>query len=219
MTAAPWTTRRSPEKRFAKTSASPRSFNPSQRTVEVVASAGSPVDRGLYTERLKISPSSVDLSRMQKGGIAVLDSHSQAGLGNIIGKVVSIRFDGGLMLATIKFAETRAGDDAMAMVCDGMIPGSSIGYVVRKWRFEDSDGRVLDPEQDRIPSDGSVTAWAVRFELMELSLVSVPADSEAVFRSLDVTSLAAAHRAALARMAARTRMLARQRMIDRMRGR
>ncbi|WP_082747998.1 HK97 family phage prohead protease [Bradyrhizobium macuxiense] len=219
MTNTPWTARRSAEKRFAKTAASPKSFNPSERTAEVVMSTGSPVDRGLYVERLKISPSSVDLGRMQRGGVALLDSHQQSGLSNILGRVQSVRFQNGEMIGVIEFAKTQRGNDAMELVANGMVPGTSIGYVVSRWRFEDEEGRELDPAHDRIPSDGSVTAWATRFELMELSLVSVPADSSAVFRAASGHVDPEYNRDALARAEARIRMRARQRMVGRMVGR
>jgi HK97 family phage prohead protease len=180
--------------------------------VEVTMSRGSPVDRGAFIERLKISPEAVDLSRMSKGGLSVLDSHDQKGLANILGKVVSVRFDDGALIGKIKFSETPSGQQAMEMVGRGEVAGASIGYVVSKWELRDASGQILDPDEDRIPMDGSVTATATRFEIVELSLVSVPADSDAIFRSLDGHHN---HTSARAGMEARARMAARARMVRR----
>jgi hypothetical protein len=68
---------------------------------------------------------------------------------------------------------------------------------------------VLDPEVDPISIDGDLTFTAVRWELVEASLVSVPADSAAMVRSLGghVPNFV---REARARMATRARMYARQ---------
>src|SRR6185437_17069396 len=100
------------------------------------------------------------------------------------------------------------------MVARGEIKGISAGYQVREWEVTDGDGRVVDPE--RISFDGDLTFTAVRWELLEGSLVSVPADAPAMIRSMggsnpDGTGRAEHNADVLARMQAR------QDVIDRMR--
>ncbi|WP_453945958.1 HK97 family phage prohead protease [Bradyrhizobium elkanii] len=182
-------------------------------------SMGSAVQRAYGVERLRISPAAIDLSRLDSGGISVLDSHSHGSITASLGRLTRVWFEGKTLLGRIRFNRTPSGDAAFGMVGRGEISSVSVGYTVSKWLITDEDGSVLDPETDRVPLDANLTFEAVRWMLYEVSLVAVPADSEAVFRSCGDYSLAAAKRAALARMAARTRMLVRARMIDRMRGR
>ncbi|PDT75090.1 HK97 family phage prohead protease [Bradyrhizobium sp. C9] len=210
----------SSEKRRSSTvPGEPRSLNKSDRTIDATLSKGSAVQRAYGTEVLRISPSAVDLSRLDAGGIMVLDSHNQSSISSSLGRLTRVWFEGKTLLGRIRFNKTPAGDAAFGMVARGELSSVSVGYTVTKWQITGEDGRILDPAVDRISFDDNLTFEAVRWGLHEVSIVSTPADSEANFRSFGDYSLAAAHRAALARMAARTRMLARQRMIDRMRGR
>jgi phage head maturation protease len=186
----------------------PSSYSKANRTVECVISVGSPVVRTFGTEQLKISPDAVDVTRMQSSGIAVLDSHQQAGIDNHLGRFTRIWFGKSsgkpALLGEISFDHTERGRLAEGMISRGEIKGISCGYLVSQWEVRDADGRVLDPEQDRIPFDGSVTFEATRWELVEASLVSVPADPAAMVRSLDRAPSGPVSDA-LARMEARQR--------------
>ncbi|HMF47473.1 MAG TPA: hypothetical protein VK603_02445, partial [Candidatus Saccharimonadales bacterium] len=65
----------------------PASYNKMDHTVDAVLSMGSPVKRFYGTEVLRIHDKAVDLSRMQDGGIPLLDHHQQGSLDNILGRV------------------------------------------------------------------------------------------------------------------------------------
>jgi hypothetical protein len=71
----------------------PISYDRDSHTVEAVISMGSPVKRDFGTEVLRIAPDAVDLSRMEQGGIPLLDHHSQSGIDSILGKLVDVWFD------------------------------------------------------------------------------------------------------------------------------
>jgi phage head maturation protease len=101
------------------------------------------------------------------------------------------------------------------MVKRGEITGVSAGYRVEEWEITDTDGRKVDPTFLRW--DDELTFEAVRWQLLECSLVSCPADASAgirayvsgVDRALTVADLSEnmqACMAALARMQARERM-------------
>ncbi|MDA9463231.1 phage major capsid protein [Bradyrhizobium sp. CCBAU 53415] len=196
-------------RRFAQSGAAPRTFNAEQRTVDVVLSKGSPVQRSYGTERLRIAPDAVDLSRLESAGIPLLDSHTQRGISNAIGRFVRIWFEGDTLLGRVQFNKTPQGNAALGMVERGEITSVSVGYVVSRWEIKDeASGKVLDPDNDRIPSDADLTFTATRWSLLESSLVSVPADPQAVVRSFDGATPSPDH-------AARKRMQARQRMLDR----
>ena len=49
---------------------------------------------------------------------------------------------------------------------------SSAGYRVDDWEITDADGKVLDPDKERINFDDDLTFTATRWHLYEASLVS-----------------------------------------------
>jgi phage head maturation protease len=171
------------ETRFADSK--PTSFNADARTVECVISMGSPVTRFYGTECLRISPEAVDLSRMENGSmIPLLDSHQAGGINNALGRFQKIWFNRGALMGQIRFNETANGTMAMGMVERGEIAGISAGYCVECWEIKDSEGRVIDPEVERIrwDEDGLIFT-ACSWSLHEGSLVSVPADQHSSIRS------------------------------------
>jgi len=132
MIGPPGWSRLSEAKRYASTASAPRTFNADQRTVEAVLSRGSPVVRSYGTEKLRISKSAVDLSRLQSGGVPLLDSHNQYGIDNVLGRVQTSWF-GGALVGRVKFNETEQGQRAMGMIERGELSSFSVGYTVNSW--------------------------------------------------------------------------------------
>jgi HK97 family phage prohead protease len=210
------------ETRFADVA--PSSFDAKARTVDCVISMGSPVQRFYGTEVLRISPEAVNLDRMKGGSmIPLLDSHQAGGINNALGRFQKTRFDRKALMGTVRFNETPNGTLAMGMVERGEIAGISAGYAVREWLIQDADNNVIDPEVDRIRWDeDGLTFTAVKWDLHEASLVSVPADPKSSIRSMMGSGLDRAFVGSkatgdlvdvLARMNARNRMATRQRML------
>lgn len=167
----------------------PTSFEAATRSVEAVISTGSPVKRFYGTEVLRIAPDAVVLDRMQDGGIIpLLDSHQGVGIANALGRVSETWFDRGALMGSLIFNETAEGESAMGMVARGEIAGISAGYSVREWQISTVDGDVLDPNTANIRWDDDLTFTATLWELHEASLVSVPADSAAMVRSIAVSN-------------------------------
>ena len=166
----------------------PATYNETDRTVEAVLSRGSPVQRFYGTERLEISRSAVDLSRMANSGISVLDSHQQASITNSLGKLSRVWIEndskGPALMGTIRFHATTEGKRAEAMVARGEITGISAGYSVdpSDWAITDRNGKEVDPNSTRWKED-DLTFTATRWTLAECSLVSVPADADAGIRA------------------------------------
>lgn len=162
----------------------PSSYDKKSHTFDAVISMGSAVKRFYGTEVLRISPEAVDLTRMQSGGIPLLDHHQQSGLDSILGRTTETWFKRGALMGRFKFAQTDQGQKAEGMVARGEIAGISAGYRVEEWTITDADGEVLDPDQDRMRWDEDLTFTATRWQLFEASLVGVPADGTAMVRSL-----------------------------------
>jgi phage head maturation protease len=201
------------ETRFADVA--PSSYDAKARTVDCIISMGSPVARFYGVEKFLISPEAVDLSRMRGGSmIPVLDSHQAGSIGNALGKVTQAWFDRGALWGTIAFNQTPNGKLAEGMTARGEISGISAGYCVRDWQITDSEGRVVDPDVDRIRWDeDGLTFTATKWELHECSICTIPADPLSGIRSLGSNAdRAFVNRAndVLVRMQVRQRMHERQ---------
>ncbi len=161
----------------------PGSYDKKARTVDAVLSVGSPVKRFYGTEVLRIDQESIDLSRLRQGSVPVLDSHNQQGISAALGRVKQAWISQGALMGKLSFHQTPEGRKAEGMVARGEITGISAGYRIEEWEITDDQGRVLDPEIDRIRWDDDLTFTATRWELLEASLVAVPADASAGIRS------------------------------------
>lgn len=161
----------------------PASYDANEHTIELILSEGSDVVRWYGTERLSTDEAAVCVDRLASSGIPFLDSHNSYGLGSVLGRIVDVWFAEGRILGRAKFAATEAGKTAEGMVARGEIKGISIGYRVDAWEITDADGTVIDPEKQILDVDDGLTFTATRWELLEASLVSVPADPAAMVRA------------------------------------
>jgi phage head maturation protease len=187
-------------------SSAPLSFNAESRSVSACLSRGAPVKRFYGTEKLRIDSKSVILDRMRSGGIPLLDSHNNSGISGALGRVRSVWFDGGALMGSLTFNQTPQGEMAMGMVERSEILALSAGYRVEAWEIFDEDGNPVD--ENRASFEDDLTFLATKWELLEASLVSVPADSFASVRSVGSGAYNIADGLA--------RMKARQAIIDRM---
>jgi phage head maturation protease len=185
---------------------SPTSIDAESRSASAILSTGSSVARFYGLEILTISKDAIDTARVQAGLCSLLDSHQSTGINSVLGRVDETWIKGGCLWGRLAFGWTPQADLAWGMVQRNEISGISVGYRTTKWAVTDSDGQEID--QELAYSDGaSFTYRAVRWELLEASLVSVGADAGAGIRS----GSGADHIAG-----ARMRMNARQAMSDRM---
>lgn len=154
----------------------PASIDEKARTVELIASTGADVPRfdmeGQYLERLVVSPTSIDFSRLD--GMPLLDSHRQDGLDRVLGVVIGHRLEGGKLYVTVRVSERHTGiwSDLKA----GIIRNVSIGY--EQLSFVD------DVDTETGQRVRKITKW----RLLEVSLVPVGADDGAKTRSLEMTT-------------------------------
>jgi HK97 family phage prohead protease len=156
--------------RFA--SFAPASYNSKTRTVDAVFATGAPVKRyGWYIEELDMGSDAVDLSRASEGRMSLLFNHD---VDLPIGVVEEARLDNGVLKGRLRFNDNETGRAYEGMVSRGELSGISIGYRI--------DARSLVSE-----SDGSETWRMTRWELLEVSLVTVPADVGAKIRSISVS--------------------------------
>jgi hypothetical protein len=156
----------------------PSSYDAASHSVEAVISMGSPVKRVFGTEVLRIHESAIDTSRVWSGSCPVLDSHQQGSIAHALGRVMATWLRGNAFMGRLAFNQTAEGRKAEGMVARGEIAGISAGYRVEEWEVADAEGRFVDPDSMRWDED-NLTFTATRWELLETSLVTVPADAGA----------------------------------------
>ncbi len=135
--------------------------NVDARTVELSFSSEQPVKRYFGMEILDHSAASVDLSRLNAGG-AVLVDHDTS---DQIGVVENARIDGDRKgRATVRFGKSARAQEIFQDVVDGIRSLVSVGYRVNKMVTEKVE-------------EGLETLRATQWQPMEISLVSIPADT------------------------------------------
>jgi hypothetical protein len=189
----------------------PGSYDAAERTVKATLSVGAPVKRPYGTEVLKISRDAINLDRLVSCGVPLIDSHNIFGvLNGVLGRLDRAWFERGQLVGSISFDDSDVGRQAEGLVARGVVRGVSIGYRVDEWEVTDEDGNKVDPEKERMLFGENYTFTAKRWELLEVSMVSVPADAGAFFRSAAPARASLTGNAAVrARMRARATMVAR----------
>ena len=170
------TTPGTPIRRDLMFRAAPESVDEAERSVEVVISTGATVRRWdwgrarEYDETLAIEPDSVRLDRLN-GGAPLLAVHNWFSLDAVIGSVMpgTARVEDGELRARVRFSKRSEVDGVFGDVLDGIIRSVSVGYDVRRWEIDEE----ASPPVYR----------AVDWEPYEVSVVPVPADPHAGFRS------------------------------------
>lgn len=139
----------------------PSTLDRKSGTVQAIIATGADVNRGGWTERLAVTPEAVQI----RDRVPLLDGHRQGSVRDILGRATDVRFEGGNLVATLTISEPATLD----AIERGDISGVSIGYAVTRWADSTEGGRRVR----------TATSW----ELREVSLVPVPADSGAFIRS------------------------------------
>lgn len=156
--------------RFGQQLAEPSSLDRDNRRVNVVAYSGQPVTRldpwtgEIYSLRLSLEPSSARLERAP--GAPVLDGHNADRALDQIGVVERIWVEDGRLLAQLRFSDRSDVEPIWHDIASGIIRNVSIGALIYKREKEGQNGYVA-------------TDW----ELLEISVVPIPADSRATVLS------------------------------------
>jgi hypothetical protein len=153
------------------------------RSIEISFSTGAAVDRidyysgKRYREVLSMKPGHVRLQRLNAAG-PLLDTHSVWSVADVFGAVVegSARLEKGVGLARVRFSKRDAVEPYWQDVKDRIIRSVSTGYKV--YKFIEEAGK-----------DGTIpTRTAVDWEPFEVSMVPMPADIGARFRSGEISA-------------------------------
>jgi HK97 family phage major capsid protein len=152
--------------------------NTETRTVELACSSEQPVERWYGIEILDHSPGAVRLDWANSGRAPFLCNHETD---EQIGVIESARLDADRVCrAPVRFGKSAEAEEEYQDVLDGIRTNVSVGYVVHA--YEVTRGVNGAPDTYRI------TDW----EILEISLVSIPADmTVGVGRNAEAAALAA----------------------------
>lgn len=117
-------------------------------------------------EILRCNDEAMDVQRFTDGVMPILYNHDR---NVVIGKPTKVWTENGRALATIEFATTAKAEEIMGLVRDGFLNGVSVGYRVMQWQVIEKGETTVDGIEG--------PAWiATRWEVFEISIVTVPAD-------------------------------------------
>jgi hypothetical protein len=168
-----------------------KTFNEEGRSVDAIISTETPVLMPDYS-RMEMVPE-VLLSRgaefPKSRQVPFLDSHNRYSVKDQLGSVRAITVNENNISATLVFAKSAAGEDALASVRDGHITDVSVGYeVLKKTYVPDGTTKTIAGREFTGPVN-VVTKWRVR----EVSLTPIGADAQAKLRGLDPAAVRFSH--------------------------
>jgi len=143
-----------------------RAIDEENRTVELSFSSEAPVERWYGREYLLHEEGAVDLTPLVNAG-SVLRNHDPD---QIVAKPVRVWIDPETKKgrAIIQFGTTDLAERTFQEVREGLLRGVSVGYRIKEYRWLEED-----EVWERFEGPGIV---ATRWDVLEISLVSVPAD-------------------------------------------
>jgi len=153
-----------------------RSIDEDTRTAEFVAATENGVDTWQGREFLRMS--GANLKRFRKNPV-VLDAHDRWSTRAVIGDA-KLTLAGRELLASVRFATTAHADEIWQLVRDGFVRAVSVGFIPdAKQTVRLKDGESDGEGEARIQGPATVIkSW----ELLEISVVPVPADADAIRR-------------------------------------
>jgi HK97 family phage major capsid protein len=131
-----------------------------KRTVEISFSSEEPAGRWYGSEILDHTPKACDLTRLRGRG-AMLVEHNRS---DIVGVVEDAWLDGKKGRARVRFGKSARASEVWQDVLDGIRSSCSVGYQVDEIKLESS-------------KDGEDTYRVLKWTPLEVSLVSIPADT------------------------------------------
>jgi hypothetical protein len=137
-----------------------------KRTFETVLCRGDLIERSFGFERLRIAQACIDLSRINNGGIALLDSYREDSISRSLGRLIEARVQDGALVGVIAFHQTPDGEEAAKLIDDESSKFNiSVAYAADQIEIYDASNALVDPnDTERASEPGiafEVTAWQI----------------------------------------------------------
>lgn len=146
---------------FQLTKENRAAINVEKRTVELSFASETPVERWYGLEVLDCSsPDACDLTRLRASGPLLVNHDTE----DQVGVIDTCAMDGGKGRAVVRFGQSVRAKEIFQDVVDGIRSLVSVGYRVRE--------AVLMSKSDKVE-----TYRATKWEPLEISIVSIPADT------------------------------------------
>jgi HK97 family phage major capsid protein/HK97 family phage prohead protease len=139
-----------------------RSIDSEKRTLSFSFSSREPVRKWWGTEILSHDAGAIDMTRFNRQAVPFLLDHDRT---RQIGKVISAELKGDRMYASVKLSRSAKAEETFQDILDGIRDNISVGYIPHEMKRQSTDDK------------GNDTYLITRWEPMEISSVSVPADS------------------------------------------
>ena len=152
---------------FREASIDVKALEEGSRTVELSFSSETPYRRWFGDEILRHDADSVDLGRLQEIGVLLWNHNSD----DPIGRVERVWLEETRAKALVTFDEDAEADRIYRKVQAGSLKGVSVGYRVTRWEMVEEGERS---EDGRFAGPCDI---ATKWEPLEISIVSVPADA------------------------------------------
>jgi HK97 family phage prohead protease len=149
-----------------------------KRTVELSFSSEEPYERFFGPEILDHAEGAVDLTRLEEIGTMLFNHDADHPIGGILKVWIGEDHRGH---ALVKFDTDEESEKIYQKVLGGSLKGVSVGYRIHEWEELDEDEKSKD---GRFVGPAIV---ATKWEPLEISIVSVPADATVgVGRSIEI---------------------------------
>jgi len=150
-----------------------RTVDEHERTVELVISSGE-IDRyGEIVDPKAFEPETVNAFMSNPVILAGHQHIGPSGEPTIVGHWLSIKREGSLTVGVAKLATTDLAQTYWQLILDGALRACSIGFIVREWEMREV-GSGKTKMRVRV---------FTKIELVEISLVAVPANREALMKA------------------------------------
>lgn len=154
-----------------------RAIDEEQRRATFVIATENPVLTVFGREVLRIS--GVDLARFKKNPV-VLDTHNRWEAGAVVGRAVSVKKERRQLVAEVEFAETERAEVIWELVRTDFIRATSVGFMADRGSVLVIDeGESNGSGESRVEGPARIVK---KWELLELSIVPVPADMDSLKR-------------------------------------
>lgn len=149
------------------------SYDDEANTVEAVLYSGAEVARRGFVMRVDVNGMDLSRARNASGKSSIplaLEHWPSVEFGTVVGEVINVRVEGDQLLGTLRLAGDAELEAIRSRVREGIFSSVSIGFHIKELERSTRD-------------DGAEFVLVTEAELMEVSLVAVPADPGAVILS------------------------------------
>lgn len=147
----------------------PENLNEDSRTVRLSFASQEPYQRWFGSEILMCQQEAINLERFNNGLGCLLFNHDRDA---VIGHIESTEIVDGRAYAVVRFDDDEESEIIFQKVKNGTLQGVSVGYKVDSW--EEVEPNKVSVSLPEVVGPASI---AMRWEPLEISIVSVPADA------------------------------------------